>query len=372
MTRQPQRGASTLLLCSLLLMVLGLAGLWSARHLGAAQRMAATDQRAAMAVQAADAGLAWASAMLNTGRIDNTCRPTFNSGQDLRERALRTDANGHLLPAPGRPAVATCINIGAQRWDCRCDGRLPDSSPSPLPSSSPSQSPSPTPAPPRAPQPSFAIRFTDTDTPGQLSLISRGCSEPSPACADPDLPPPDSTGLAEHSQHLALLSALRRPPASPLVEGNNAFVRVFGYPSSQYRLQPALTRLRCGADCGPELRQAFARGRRLIWIDGSVTLREAPPMPASQEPVVLLVDGQLNIQTAMDFSGVLYARSGIHWQPPVGSRSLLRGAVITEGQLIRPAAPTTITLEWDADLLNRISRQMGSYLPVPGGWSTRR
>lgn len=391
---RPQRGAATLLMCSLLLMLLALAVLWSARPLAAAQRIAANDHRSTAAVQAADAGLAWAAAMLNTGRVDDTCRPSFDAGLDFRSRVLKVDASGQPVTRSATSWVAVCTHNGSLRWNCRCDGQMPMSAS--------------TAAGPGL-DTTFAIRVMDADVPGQFVLLARGCSGAPPTCAVSDLSASDGTGLAEHSQHLALLSALRRPPPTGLVEGSQAahtsppvqsgdtgpssqpglttpaprqsaqaspatqaFVRVFGFPSSQYRLQPALTRLTCGDHCGPELRQALSRGRRLVWIDGDVTLREALPAPPDGLPLVLLVDGQLDIESPQSFAGLIYARGGVRWASPTGSSSVVRGALITEGRLTRPADPTALQLEWDEALLRRIQLEMGSYLPVPGGWSNSR
>lgn len=368
----PQRGAATLLMCSLLLMMLALAVLWSARPLAATQRIAANDHRSTAAVQAADAGLAWAAAMLNTGRVDDHCRPSFEAGLDFRSRVLKVDTSGQPVARSSTSWVAVCTHNGSPRWNCRCDGQVPVSTSNAAGSGL---------------ETTFAIRVTDADVPGQFVLQARGCSGGPPTCAISDLPPSDGTGLAEHSQHLALLSALRRPPSNGLVEGgetaqateptqpgqsSQAFVRVFGFPSSQYRLQPALTRLSCADHCGPELRQALSRGRRLVWIDGDVTLREALPTPPDGLPLVLLVDGQLDIESPQSFSGLIYARSGVRWASPTGSSSVMRGALITEGRLTRPADPTALQLEWDEALLRRIQLEMGSYLPVPGGWSNSR
>lgn len=371
MSRHPhhksrQRGGATLLMCSLLMMLLAMAVLWTARPLAAAQRVAANDQRLAIAVQAADAGLAWATAMLNTGRVDDDCRPTFEEGLDFRARVLRANEAGQPVAAAPTRWLATCTHDGSQRWQCRCGGTASPSGASPIADVS---VPIPTASDLAT---TFGIRLSDADIPGQFTLFSRGCGGASTQCLLSDHPPQDGTGISEHTQHLALLSALRRPPATPLVEGPQAFVRVFGIPAGPYRLQPALTRLRCSEQCVPEIRQALARGRRLIWIDGSVTLREPLPDSPDGAPLMLLVDGQLDIDTAMSFSGLLYARTGIQWNAPPGTRSAVKGALVTEGQMIRSGDPDGLRLEADAALLRQIHLQMGSYLPVPGGWSHAR
>ncbi|UXH80304.1 hypothetical protein [Roseateles amylovorans] len=374
----PERGMATLLLCVLLLFVLSLAAVWAGRHLTVAQRVAGNDLRAALAAEAAEAGLAWATAMLNTGRIDGQCRPAFQapmpSGpssaaggaeslpdlRDFRARALRIDGDHfHRARPAGSPPAAACVNTGPQRWECRCDSAEPlpgDTDPS-ITATAPSF------------RPMFSIRFADAGPPGQLRLVARGCSDRGIACEDPGS---DDHGLlgpmgwAEHSQHLALLSALRRPPQSSVESGAGAFQRVFGYPAGRYRQQPAVSRLRCAGDCSADLQLALSRGRRLLWVEGDLSLHEPLPASSIDAPLVLLVDGQLDIWAAMHLTGLLYARNGIAWHPPAGTLSTLHGAMVTDADW---AVADSVNLQHDPEVLQRISRQMGSYLPVPGGWT---
>lgn len=215
----------------------------------------------------------------------------------------------------------------------------------------------------------FSIRFVDAGPPGQLRLIARGCSDRLPACEDPgldDLSAQGPAGWAEHSQHLALLSALRRPPTEAVHAGAGAFQRVFGYPAARYRQQPAVSRLRCHGDCSADLQLAVSRGRRLLWVDGDLSLQKPLPGGASTSPLVLLVDGQLHISAPMHLTGLVYARHGIVWHPPAGMSASLRGAMVTEASW---SVGESVQLQHDPVVLQRIHRQLGSYLPVPGGWT---
>lgn len=369
-----QRGLGTLTMCVVLLAILGLGATWGARQLASAQRVAANDLRGVAAAEAAEAGLAWTLAMLNTGRIDDRCRPaaTFTTTTtsvvdgDFRERFLRISADGDYQPTATTDWLAHCINTGALRWTCRCG-----SSSSSGNSSSESGGNDPPPAPSSADaQPFFSMRFSDTGVSGLLRLVVRGCSDLGGALAtDCEDLSDGPRGIAEVSQQLALLSALRHPPSTALTEGQGAFVRVFGMPPARYRSQPAVTRLRCGTDCGTALAQALARGRRLLWIDGDASLGDLPAEAIGDQPLVLIAAGRLELSSSTSLQGVLYARDGLRWHPPAGVATTLRGALVSDGTIDHGPGVTPVH---DPEVLQRIHRRMGSFLPVPGSWTPTR
>ncbi|WP_431286846.1 hypothetical protein [Roseateles chitinivorans] len=375
--RRQERGLATLTVCVVLLAVLALGAAWAARQLVTAQRVAANDLRAAAASEAAESGMAWALALLNSGTIDDACRPaamrpgsgsgpSASASSDFRSRFLLIGADGHYHAPPppsgsagsATPATAAapaCANSGPLRWSCRC---------APTPGT-----PWDATAGPRADgeaQPQFSIRFVDAGGVGQLKLIVRGCSDRRADCDDPSGGP---IGVTENAQQLALLSALRLPPPSALIEGPGSFLRVFGYPSSRYRDQPAITRLRCIDDCSGPLAQALARGRRLIWIDGDARLTQWPASALDGTPLVLVVDGRLDLLAAGHPQGVIYAANGVDWHPPADQPTSLRGALVSEVPVTKAGS---VQLIHDAAVLYRIHRQMGSFLPVPGGWTPTR
>lgn len=364
MRRRKERGLGTLAMCVVLLGVLALGAAWAARQMTTAQRVAANDLRAATAAEAAESGMAWAVAMLNGGAIDEACRPATTRSladgaisPDFRGRFLQIGADGHYhAPSPpaaaAAPAAPLCANSGPLRWSCRCavTGGADVSGP-------------------RADgeaQPQFSIRFADAGGPGQLKLIARGCSDRRADCDDLTDGP---IGVAEAAQHLALLSALRVPPPSAVVEGPGSFLRVFGYPPGRYRDQPAMTRLRCSGVCDGPIAQALARGRRLIWIDGDARLSQWPESALDGTPLVLVVDGRLDLAAPGQPQGLLYARDGVDWHPPAGMPTSLRGAVVSDARVDKAAS---VELIHDAAVLYRIHRQMGSFVPVPGGWTPTR
>jgi hypothetical protein len=368
MTRRVEQGFSTLAMCAVLLGVLALGAAWATRQLTTAQRVAANDFRAALAFEAAESGLAWAVAMLNGGAIDDACRPASAPGSsaspgapsasDFRNRFLEISMNGHYrAPFDAAPAgLPGCSNAEPLRWICRCATK-----------SGGAMAGAGDPATPGAgARPQFSVRFADAGWPGQVKLIARGCSDQRADCDDLSAGP---VAVAESAQHLALLSALRSPPATARVEGPGSFVRVFGIPPARYRSQPALVRLRCAGDCAEPLAQALARGRRLIWFDGDARLSRWPDAALNGEPLVLIVDGQLDLSAPGHTQGLLYARGGVNWHPPAGLAASLRGAVVTDGVI---GHGRSVQVIHDGAVLTRIQRQMGSFLPVPGGWTPTR
>lgn len=370
-TRRRQRGLGTLAVCAVLLGVLALGAAWAARQLTTAQRVSANDHRAAVAFEVAEAGLAWTVAMLNGGRIDDRCRAAASVGAaasrdaaDFRHRFLQLGADGHFRAPTTTGEPPACANIAPLRWACRC-GPGADAGATAAGIEAPTLPPPDPPGGPRD-QPQFSIRFADAGAPGQLKLIARGCSDRRQDCDDLSEGP---VGQAETAQHLALLSALRRPPPTALVEGPDSFSQHFGMPPARYRSQPAVTRMRCGDDCETVLAQALARGRRLVWIDGDARLARWPEGALDGDPLVLIVEGRLDLSAPGHAQGLLYARDGIAWHPPSDLSSSWRGALMSEGriELAKQVTPTH-----DAAVLYRIHRQMGSYLPVPGGWTSTR
>lgn len=368
MTRHLQRGLGTLAMCVVLLGVLALGAAWAARQLTTAERVAANDQRAATAFETAEAGMAWAIAMLNGGHVDDKCRPASNPAgaaaalpvTDFRSRFLQHGADGHYRAKPAPPAASdaafpACVNTGPLRWTCECGAGGDSVSAAPTADARHSD-----------PQPRFSVRFADAGPAGQLKLIVRGCSDRRTDCDDLSEGP---AGVAEAARHLALLSALRLPPPQAAIEGAGSFLRVFGYPPMRYRGQPAIARLRCDGDCSAPLAQALARGRRLLWIDGDARVSQWPPAALDDAPLVLVVDGRLDLSAAGNAQGVLYAREGIGWHPPAGQAAAWRGAVVTDGVIDQGKA---VALVHDAAVLYRVHRQMGSFLPVPGGWTPTR
>ena len=71
----PQRGAAALIVVLLLFFIISLVAAYAGRNLIFEQRTSTNQYRATQAFEAAEAGLEWAVAMLNGGRVTADCIP---------------------------------------------------------------------------------------------------------------------------------------------------------------------------------------------------------------------------------------------------------------------------------------------------------
>ena len=110
---RPQRGAATLVVVMLLFFVVSLVAAYASRNLIFEQRTSANQYRSTQSFEAAEAGLEWAQAMLNSGRIDDDCLPTLDTSfGSFRERYLITNTTTGIVTR--NPAT------GAVRWAAAC------------------------------------------------------------------------------------------------------------------------------------------------------------------------------------------------------------------------------------------------------------
>lgn len=131
-----QRGAAALIVVMLLFFVLSLVAAYTSRNLIFEQKASANQYRATQALEAAEAGVEWALAMLNGGRIDASCAASTNSADnDFRDRYLiidDPDLLAHGAPQGSykaaswmdggaeKPLYAACVADGAGGWSCSC------------------------------------------------------------------------------------------------------------------------------------------------------------------------------------------------------------------------------------------------------------
>lgn len=169
--RRRQRGAATLIVVLILFFVVSLAAAYAGRNLVFEQRTSSNQVRAMETTQATEAGIEWATAMLNSGRIDESCVPTADAAFDtFRARYLSTDPDtGALAPrlsASGARLHAACARVNGA-WVCTCP-RTADLTGTELPEGSPA----------------FAVRFAPLPDKSGLTVVeANGCSRFS---ADPD------------------------------------------------------------------------------------------------------------------------------------------------------------------------------------------
>ena len=408
-----QRGAAALIVTMVLFFAMLLAAAYANRNLVFEQRSSANQYRSTQAFEAAEAGLEWAQAQLNSAaRIGADCQASTDpAAPTFRERFLSRNATGLAgntwsNGALAVPLQAACVR-GEAGWTCSC----------------PAQG-HPQPAAPATPglHPAFALEFVAGGKPGIVKLVSHGCTGPAGACA------PGSTSKADASARvevaLGLLPALGTAPAAPLtargrvntaaalgvhnpdagsgglvvhagggiaapllrvtppagtpvadvLAGNDAalaalaperlFNAFFGLDKTGWKNQPTVQTLACSGDCGAALANAVQAtgGNPLVWVAGDLGLSGPLTLGSVQHPVVLVVDGAARFDGAVRVHGVVYCAS-MTWNN-AGAGALLRGALITEGDVQGNGAPD---LFYDATVLAAL-KSGGSFARVPGSW----
>jgi Tfp pilus assembly protein PilX len=326
-TPSTQRGIGALVVVLVLFFILAMVALYTSRNLIFEQKTSANIYRSTQAFEAAEAGLEWAIAMLNGGRIDNVCvrpeDPVDTTLTTFRDRHLEVNANGVVSTRTWLDAgVATALQpscvFTANAWQCSCQSDA-----------------APVFAVPAGTSPTPTFRITFENMPGQPGLVrtrSQGCSSFGTPCIAGAAGRSDA--IAEVDAVLGLAPSLTQTPAAaltvrgtltagdalvvtntdratngvtinsggavpnapPLVlstlpgnptsmvasdaslsglasvgglsRGEMMFLATFGMPPVAYRTQPAVVRVKCAIPCNDQLQTAANQyPGRVIWID---------------------------------------------------------------------------------------------------------
>lgn len=375
-----QRGAAALPITLMLAFAVLLAVAFANRSVLLQVRSSVHQLHAAQAHEAAQAGLAWTLAQLNrTTPVGEDCQPTpASEATPWHDQARRgpmqascvAEAEGWAChcPSSGEPrpvqhATSPAFHIRlsadpahADRWALTATGR-----------SSEGHRPvelhltlGRLPALDTLPAAALAVRgnasfsgdFTLTHTlaaSGGVTLHAGGSVQGAGlrVVSSPGTPARESI-LSDHAA-LASLSA----------QGLHA--SVFRMDRTRWREQPGVARVSCTSACDAGLVDA-ARHHTLIALDGGLRLDTALTLGSPQRPVLLVVDGPVELNAAATIHGLVYMRH-TQWTDTAGTT--LRGAVVAEHDL-QAHGPTTI--HHDAAVLQTLQQRGGTYAPVAGSW----
>jgi len=390
-TRSPtaQRGAATLGIALMMVFAILLSVAFANRSVIFEAKTSANQYRAAQAFEAAEAGLDWAIAQLNRDApIGDDCLPS-------------TQAAASPFREHGAAVIeAACIESDGA-WSCSCPA---SGAPQPVGTSSSALA--------------FAIRLTPASQAGLLQLTSIGCSESTAACLTGsgssgaraqvqvlvgrlpglDSPPsaaltirgtpsfsspsfvvrhadPRSGGITVHSggsvdsTPLQLTSSPGTPAAASVISDDSAlaqlstqglFASTFRMDKPAWRAQPAVRIVDCKSACDAALAQAAHTS--LMWLDGGLRLETPIVLGTPEHPVLLVVDGPVDIHANAVIHGVIYAMSS-SWTDTAGAS--INGAVLVEGDL---QATGATQINHNATTLQALHDHTGSYARVPGSW----
>ena len=412
-----QRGAAALIVTMVLFFAMLLAAAFASRNLVFEQRTSTNQYRSTQAFEAAEAGLEWALAQLNSPqRMDAACLPTTDTTAPLfRERYLGRPAgsSGFAGTTWTHVGVATPLQPSCVRSDAgwTCSGPA-QGHPNLVAPASPSL------------HPAFTLQFLAGGKPGIVRVVSTGCTSLAGACVPGAASATDASARVEVA--LGLLPALGTPPAAPLTVrgrvdtgaalgvhnpdaasggiavhagagitapqlrvtpppgsstadarvGNDAslaaltperlFMSYFGLDKAGWKNQPMVRPLSCTGNCGAALLEATnsAGGSPMIWANGNLAVDGPVTLGSPQHPVVLVVEGAAQFSGAVRLHGVLYS-AAMSWNNTATPGALLRGALITEGDFQGNGAPD---LFYDAAVLAALKGNSGSFARVSGSW----
>lgn len=416
-----QRGVGALSVVAMLLLITLLSLTYLNRGVAFEQRSAAGQVRATVALEAAEAGLEWASGMLNQPldvSADCTTLGTANGG--FRRKYVLTKWNDAVTPttdvvsAVARPAC----RLTAAGVSCSC----PAANTATVPTIAGEGA-------------SFAVGFEDVAGDAEaVRIISWGCAPTSggQACNAANAASADANARVEAV--LKLKPVLRAAPAAALTCGTTCelggsynlvntdvntngvlvnagdsitsgpgvslttlpgqparnasigydaslsdvasrdttcthsgmFNAYFGSTVEQYRSAASTKVLSCSSatDCESKLTTAYDAGWRAFYFDTDLQLSGNRTLGSANEPVALVTGSNLTINGTWDIYGLLFSNNA-------DLNALGTGAAILHGAQISCAAYRNNgngTITYDAEVLRRVRLQSGPMARVPGSW----
>jgi hypothetical protein len=400
-----------LIVVVILLAAMASAILFTNRNLIIEQRTSANQYRSTLALEAAEAGLEWATAMINKPEtIDAACANSTAVGAvRFKQRYLDTDVDtGAITPRPGTIHAACVGNQTGTGWVCSC----PQAGTAPSPTATP---------PANGFQPSFAVVFEATGATNSVRVTSYGCTSPitSTTC--------NGDGAARVSVALGGISGMSTPPGAPLtargrvnignaalgvangdpstngitinagmgIDASNArittvpgtppqttlvgndsslrnttedqmFSTFFGMSKDAYQNLPSVRRIVCPSNGCTEttLSNAYNEGVRQFWLEGNLSMNANLTIGSDSDPMLVAVNGNIEMRGDLRLFGVFYS-TGITWDNTGGGGALLQGAAISEGNYTGNGTPDYF---YDPRVLRRLRYDLVSFVRVPGSW----
>lgn len=418
--RGAERGAATLVIVMVLFLIMALLAAYANRALLFEQRIANSYYRASVAQEAAEAGLEWAVAQLNGGAVNANCSPVATGGTRFVDRYLAVSDVDRGIKQAGvggvTSMVADCMKTSSG-WTCRCPALGAWAAPASASGTGMT--------------PSFGIYLQPITFPinpgGAFLLQSQGCTNSvASTCETSDSTAQTSEGSSLLDATIALVSAVRSPPAAPLVVKGNVTVtgtglglhntdprsagllydvggtvsgfndsrlnsvpgtspaqarissdgtltaanadvfRMFmGAPADRYKNHPSLRTVSCNGDCAADLLAAYTAGKRIMWVQGDLTIDSSVALGSLADPVVIVATGDITLTGALQLNGMLVGRGNVSWSNSAGT-SLINGMLLVEGNLSTSGA---MDIVYQQSLANQLRNRVGSYVRVPGGWT---
>ena len=211
-TAKQQRGAATLVVSMTLLFGMTLIAFFANKNMIFEQKTSANQMRSTKAFEAAEAGIEWATSMLNDPRYTNaTCTTTGTNTRSFRSQYLPYSASSGFAPVSNaQPGCSMNSATGTPVLSCSC----------PAAGSNPSLS--------STTDPTFTVKFEPVNAatlPGgtanneSVLVTAYGCTAADGRCV------PGFTGSADAHQKISVIlklrPALRAVPAAAVTTGGS-------------------------------------------------------------------------------------------------------------------------------------------------------
>ena len=418
-----QRGFGTLAVSLILLIVMTLVAFAVSNSLLFEQKTSANQLRSTKAFEAAEAGIEWATSMLNDVRYVNaSCTlGAVGATQSFRKKYLPYSATAGFTPvSTAQPGCSMSVASGLPVLSCSCLGA----------GANPSLN--------SATDPTFTVKFEPVNTttlpdatPNTESVLvtSYGCTAADSRCV------PGATGSADAYQKISVILKLRPgvraiPPAAITTGGNvnlgsaassilntdpasngilvnaggtccgshdfqtattlpgspvkNAYVTsdtslsslstnadgmfeaILGTTVAQYKADlgtKVLTAAVCGGNCQTAFNTAFDQGYRAFYLEDAMQVSSGT-IGTATDPVILATSANVRFNGGTDVWGLIYADAA-SWDPTGLGSGEIHGALVTRNDFSANGNPT---FTYDPDTLAKTRGLTGTMLRVPGSW----
>lgn len=411
-SRDRQRGAATLISAVVILILMSMIAFFANRTVLFERKTAANQYRSSKAIEAAEAGIEWAQANLNSmRRINAACATSaVNTDTSFRDRYMDPDTNGSYAE-PFSAATPICTFTGGA-WSCSC----------PAPAAAPAV------AACTSPQgcPTFRLGFQQVAGDATMVRVTAvGCTNSQRPCV------PGATAAADGTatvvQTMKILSGLATLPGAAITAkgyvdfGANAitatntdpgtngvtinagsnitgfintstiqtlpgtpvgaslipndtslsslsddqmFKTYFGVTKDEFRNASTTTVVNCNGVCNTPILDAIAAGARSIWVEGDMTLNANNVFGSATRPIMLVTNGNIEVRGTMIIYGVVYCQNST-WDNTGGGNAQIIGAAISEGNFTATGTPDPT---YDPAVLRRLRETTGDFAKLPGGW----
>jgi len=161
------------------------------------------------------------------------------------------------------------------------------------------------------------------------------------------------------------------PPTQPLYNSSDrSFSLFFGLHPDNYVRQPGLPVIDCNGGCNSnQVRRALTLNPgRPVWLKGTGgTFNLDGEVGTTDRPALLIVEGDVTINSDAAFTGLLYGRKQT-WLWSAAGTSRIVGAAVGEGSLQTAGSGFSISVTYNAAVLKALRVSQGTFVRVPGSW----